>query len=67
LGYQRGRPAEMSSTSMSNRPTKNDPLSQLVPRHQDRAARPILQRVRKGNRGRTVLDAVAEMSKPPRV
>ena len=40
------------------------PLSQLVERHQDRAAWPVLQRARKGNRGRTVLDAVADMSRP---
>ena len=46
------------------RPTKDDPLSQLVERHQDRAAWPVLQRARKGNRGRTVLDAVADMSGP---
>jgi hypothetical protein len=46
------------------RPTKDDPLSQLVERHQDRAAWPILQRTRKGNRSRTVLDAVADMGRP---
>ena len=44
------------------RPTHDDPLSQLVEHHQDRAARPVLQRARKGTRGRSVLDAVADMS-----
>ena len=47
------------------KPTKDDPLSQLVQRHQDRAASPVLQRARKGNRARSVLDAVADISKAP--
>ena len=46
------------------RPAGDDLLSQLVEHHQDRAAWPVLQRARKGNRGRTVLDAVTEMSGP---
>jgi len=46
------------------RPTKDDLLSQLVERHQDRAAWPVLQRAGTGTGGRTVLDAVADMSGP---
>ena len=44
------------------RPAGDDLLSQLVEHHQDRAAWPVLQRARAGTRGRTVLDAVADMS-----
>jgi hypothetical protein len=44
------------------RPTKDDVLAQLVEHHQDRAAWPVLQRARKGNRARTVLDAAADLS-----
>ena len=60
-------PQVLTSTMVASRlarPTRDDPLSQLVERHQDRAAWPVLQRARRGNRGRTVLDAVAEMSRP---
>ena len=46
------------------RPAGDDLLSQLVEHHQDRAAWPVLQRARAGTRGRTVLDAVADMSGP---
>ena len=46
------------------RPTDDDPLSQLVEHHQDRAARPVLHRARSGTRARSVLDAVADMSGP---
>ncbi len=44
-------------------PTKDDFLAQLVEHHQDRAAWPVLQRARKGTRGRSVLDAVTDMSR----
>ena len=60
-------PQLLTSTMVAarlGRPTKDDPLSQLVEHHQDRAAWPVLQRARKGNRGRTVLDAVTDMSGP---
>jgi hypothetical protein len=60
-------PQLLTSTTIASRlarPTNDDPLSQLVERHQDRAAWPILQRARRGNRSRTVLDAVAAMSRP---
>ena len=60
-------PQLLTSTMVASRlarPTKDDPLSQLVEHHQDRAAWPVLQRARKGNRGRTVLDAVTDMSGP---
>ena len=60
-------PQVLTSTMVSARlarDTSDDPLSQLAERHQDRAAWPILQRARKGNRGRTVVDAVAEMAGP---
>lgn len=60
-------PLLLTSTVVASRlahPTKDDPLSQLVERHQDRAAWPVLQRAREGTRGRTVLDAVADMSNP---
>jgi len=61
-------PQQLTSTMVAARlgqPTKDDFLSQLVERHQDRAAWPVLQRARKGTRGRTVLDAVTDMSRPP--
>lgn len=45
------------------RPTEDDLLDQLVERHQDRAAWPVLQRARKGSRSRTVLQAAADMAK----
>ena len=60
-------PQLLTSTKVAarlGRPTKDDALSQLVEHHQDRAAWPVLQHARKGNRGRTVLDAVTEMSGP---
>ena len=62
-------PQLLTATKVASRlarPTKDDPLSQLVEHHQDRAAWPVLQRARKGNRGRTVLDAVTDMSGPAR-
>ena len=37
--------------------------TQLVENHQPRAAWPVLQRARKGNRAQTVLEAAATMSK----
>ncbi|MFC4786714.1 hypothetical protein ACT8ZV_19720 [Nocardioides sp. MAHUQ-72] len=45
------------------RPTGDDFLAQLVEHHQDRAAWPVLQRARKGNRPRSVLDAVTDLSR----
>lgn len=60
-------PQLQTATTVANRiaqPTKDDLLNQLVEHHQDRAAWPVLQRARKGRRGRTVLEAVTEMSKP---
>jgi hypothetical protein len=60
-------PQLLTATTVSARlarPTSDDPYSQLVEHHQDRAAWPVLQRARQGNRGRTVLEAVAEMSGP---
>lgn len=59
-------PQVLTSTlvaSRLSRPTKDDPLDQLVEHHQDRAAWPVLHRARKGTRGRTVLDAAADMSR----
>ena len=44
-------------------PDQDDVAAQLVEHHQDRAAWPVLQRARQGNRGRTVLDAVTAMSR----
>ncbi len=61
-------PQLLTSTMVAaslRRPTRDDVVAQLVERHQDRAAWPVLQRARKGRRGRTVLDAVADMSRPP--
>jgi hypothetical protein len=46
-------------------PTTDDLFSQIVEHNQDRAAWPVLQAARKGNRPRTVLEAVADMSKSP--
>jgi len=43
-------------------PPKDDLVTQLVDRHQSRAAWPVLQRARKGNRAQTVLEAAASMS-----
>ena len=45
------------------KPPKDDLVSQLVENHQARAAWPVLQRARKGNRAQTVLEAAATMSK----
>lgn len=59
-------PQVLTSTILSRRlarPTKDDVLEQLVERHQDRAAWPVLHRARKGTRGRTVLEAAADMSR----
>jgi hypothetical protein len=59
-------PQVQSATTVAarvKRPTKDDFLAQLVEHHQDRAAWPILQRARKGNRARTVIDAAADMSR----
>ena len=55
--------SDMVAARLAN-PTRDDPFAQLVERHQDRAAWPVLQRARKGTNGRTVLDAVTEMSEP---
>jgi hypothetical protein len=58
-------PQLLTSTMVAKRlgrRTRDDPLSQLVEHHQDRAAWPVLQRVQRGSRGRTVVDAVADMS-----
>lgn len=60
-------PQLLTATTVANRiaqPTRDDVLAQLVEHHQDRAAWPVLQRARKGRRGRTVLEAVTEMSRP---
>ena len=54
---------QRSSPADSARPTGDEVLSQLVENHQDRAAWPVLQRARQGNRGRTVLEAATAMSK----
>jgi hypothetical protein len=43
-------------------PPKDDLVNQLVDRHQSRAAWPVLQRARRGNRPQTVLEAAATMS-----
>lgn len=45
------------------RPARDDLVAQLVERHQDRAAWPVLQRARQGARARTVLEAAADMSR----
>jgi hypothetical protein len=61
-------PQLLTATIVASRLSKkagDDPLDQLVERHQDRAAWPILQRARKGNRGRSVLDAIVDMSTKP--
>jgi hypothetical protein len=60
-------PRLLTSTMVAarlSRPAGDDVLAQLVEHHQDRAAWPVLQRARRGNRGRTVLEAVAAMSRP---
>lgn len=60
-------PQLLTATTVAARlagPTRDDPLSQLVEHHQDRAAWPVLQRARKGSRARTVLEAVADMAGP---
>jgi hypothetical protein len=44
-------------------PPHDDLVAQLVDRHQDRAAWPVLQRARTGARARTVLDAATAMSR----
>jgi len=60
-------PQLLTATMVAHRlkqPAKDDPLSQLVEHHQDRAAWPVLQRARNGARGRTVIDAVTDLSRP---
>jgi hypothetical protein len=59
-------PQLLTATTVADRlkrRAKDDLLRQIVQQHRDRAAWPVLQRARKGARGRTVLDAVTEMSK----
>ncbi len=60
-------PQVLTATTVAarlRRPTTDDALSQVVEHHQDRAAWPVLQRARKGTRGRTVLEAATEMGGP---
>lgn len=59
-------PQVQTATAVSarlRRPTSDAVLDQLVERHQDRAAWPVLQRARRGSRGRTVLEAAADMAR----
>ena len=59
-------PQVLTATIVTNRigqPTTEALFSQIVEHHQDRAAWPVLRRARKGNRGRTVLEAAADMSR----
>jgi hypothetical protein len=60
-------PQLLTATTVAARlagPTRDDPLNQLVEHHQDRAAWPVLQHARQGNRARTVLEAVTAMAGP---
>jgi hypothetical protein len=43
-------------------PTTDDLVNQIVEHNQDRAAWPVLQRARKGNQPRTVLEAAADLA-----
>ena len=59
-------PQLLTATIVANRlgePTTEALFSQIVEHHQDRAAWPVLRGARKGNRGRTVLEAAADMSR----
>jgi hypothetical protein len=59
-------PQLLTATTVSQRiaqPTTDALFAQIVEHNQDRAAWPVLQGARKGNRPRTVLDAAADMSR----
>jgi hypothetical protein len=59
-------PQLLTATIVADRikqPTTDDLFSQIVEHNQDRAAWPVLQAARRRNRPRTVLEAVADMSK----
>ena len=66
FGWDLLDPQLQTATSVAarlRRPANDDFLAQLVEHHQDRAAWPVLQRARKGNRGRSVLDAVTDLAR----